>query len=117
VAAVKTGMLATADIVKAVADLAAAGRLPHLVVDPVMVASSGDRLLEPAAEQSYVEALLPHAFLVTPNLAEAAVLLGTPIGSLADQHAAARALGALGCRAVVVKGGHPLPDTAGEAVD
>src|SRR2546426_33461 len=50
VAAVKTGMLATADIVRAVADLAAAGRLPNLVVDPVMVASSGDRLLDPDAE-------------------------------------------------------------------
>src|SRR5918911_638227 len=60
VAAVKTGMLATADIIKGVAELAAAGRLPRLVVDPVMVASSGDRLLEPTAEHCYVEELLPH---------------------------------------------------------
>src|SRR5207244_3098081 len=70
VAAVKTGMLATADIVRAVADLAAAGRLPNLVVDPVMVASSGDRLLDPKAERLYVEALLPHARVLTPNLRE-----------------------------------------------
>ena len=96
VAAVKTGMLATADTVKAVADLAADGRLPNLVVDPVMVSSSGDRLLEPAAEQLYRELLLPLATVVTPNLREAEVLLGTRIRTLAEQHAAAEALGALG---------------------
>jgi hydroxymethylpyrimidine/phosphomethylpyrimidine kinase len=117
VAAVKTGMLATADIVTAVAGLAAAGRLPRLVVDPVMVASSGDRLLDPKAERCYVETLLPHAILLTPNLREAQVLLGTEIRTLAEQHAAARALGALGCAAVVVKGGHPVADAAGQAVD
>src|SRR5688572_30093016 len=61
VRAVKTGMLATVEIVDAVAALAAAGRLPNLVVDPVMVATSGDRLLARAAERRYVEALLPHA--------------------------------------------------------
>jgi len=60
VRAVKTGMLGTSDVVTAVAGLAAAGRLPHLVVDPVMVASSGDRLLEQAAERAYIELLLPH---------------------------------------------------------
>jgi len=117
VAAVKTGMLATAEIVGAVAGLAAAGRLPNLVVDPVMVASSGARLLEPLAERRYVEDLLPHAVLTTPNLREAEVLLGTTIRSLADQHAAAAALGALGPGAVVVKGGHAVADAAGEAVD
>jgi hydroxymethylpyrimidine/phosphomethylpyrimidine kinase len=117
VGAVKTGMLATADIVAVVAELAAAGRLPHLVVDPVMVSSTGHRLLEPAAERAYVEALLPHAFLATPNRREAEMLLGEPIRTRTDQHAAARALGRLGCRAVVVKGGHPVADANGEAVD
>jgi len=117
VAAVKTGMLATADVVRAVAVLAAAGRLPRLVVDPVMVASSGDRLLEPQAERLYVEALLPHAFVLTPNVREAEVLLGTPIRTLEDQHEAARALGALGPATVVVKGGHAVVDSAGDAVD
>ena len=117
VGAVKTGMLATADVVRAVAALAAAGRLPRLVVDPVMVASSGDRLLEPPAERLYAEALLPHAALVTPNVREAEVLLGTPIRTLDEQHAAARALGALGPAAVVVKGGHAVADSADEAVD
>ena len=117
VTAVKTGMLATAEIVQAVAALAAAGRLPRLVVDPVMVASSGDRLLEPQAERLYVEALLPHAAVFTPNLREAEVLLGTPIRTLAEQREAARALGALGPGIVVVKGGHAVADTAEEAVD
>ena len=117
VAAVKTGMLATPDIVSAVADLAAAGRLPKLVVDPVMVASSGDRLLEPEAEALYVEALLPHASLLTPNLWEAEVLLGTPIRTPAEQREAAYALGALGPSTVVIKGGHPVSDRSDEAVD
>jgi hydroxymethylpyrimidine/phosphomethylpyrimidine kinase len=117
VSAVKTGMLATAEIVHAVAGLAAAGRLPRLVVDPVMVASSGARLLEPAAERAYVEALLPHAEVLTPNLAEAQVLLGRSITSLDEQRSAARALGALGPRAVLVKGGHAVAGTRDEAVD
>ncbi|HZJ06216.1 MAG TPA: bifunctional hydroxymethylpyrimidine kinase/phosphomethylpyrimidine kinase [Nocardioidaceae bacterium] len=117
VAAVKTGMLATPAIVSAVADLAAAGRLPKLVVDPVMVTSSGDRLLDPEAEALYVEALLPHASLLTPNLREAEVLLDTPIRTLAEQREAACALGALGPAIVVIKGGHPVSDRSDEAVD
>jgi hydroxymethylpyrimidine/phosphomethylpyrimidine kinase len=117
VAATKTGMLATAPILSAVAGLAAAGRLPNLVVDPVMVASSGDRLLDADAERAYVELLLPHAAVATPNLREAQVLLGRPITTLAQQRAAAEALAALGPRVVVVKGGHAVTDTPGEAVD
>ena len=117
VAAVKTGMLATASVVEAVAGLAAAGRLPRLVVDPVMVASSGARLLEPDAERAYVDLLLPHAQVLTPNLLEAQVLLGAEIRTLAEQQEAARALGALGPRVVVVKGGHAVSDAGGEAVD
>jgi hydroxymethylpyrimidine/phosphomethylpyrimidine kinase len=117
VAAVKTGMLATATIVSAVADLAAAGRLPRLVVDPVMVASSDDRLLEPAAERVYAERLVPFATVVTPNLREAEALLGAPIRTLDDQREAARALGALGAAVAVVTGGDALTDAAGEAVD
>lgn len=117
VAAVKTGMLATPAIVSAVAELAAAGRLPNLVVDPVMVASSGDRLLEREAESLYVEKLLPHASMLTPNLREAEVLLGTPIRSIAEQREAARALGALGPAVVVVKGGDSVSDSSDQAVD
>jgi hydroxymethylpyrimidine/phosphomethylpyrimidine kinase len=117
VAAVKTGMLANEGIVRVVAELAAAGRLPRLVVDPVMVASSGDRLLEQAAERLHVEVLLPQATVVTPNLREAEVLLGGPIETLAEQREAARALGALGAATVVVKGGHAVGDVPDEAVD
>ena len=117
VAAVKTGMLATATILRAVAALAAEGRLPRLVVDPVMVASSGDRLLDADAERAYVELLLPHATVATPNLREAEVLVGRPITTLAEQREAARQLAALGTKVVVVKGGHAVADTPGEAVD
>ncbi len=115
VAAVKTGMLATREVVEAVALMAP--RLPHLVVDPVMVASSGARLLEQDAERAYVELLLPQAEVLTPNLLEAQVLLGAEITTLAEQQEAARALGALGPRVVVVKGGHAVRGTEGEAVD
>ncbi len=117
VVAVKTGMLATLEVVRAVSALAAQGRLPHLVVDPVMVASSGARLLEVAAERAYVSDLLPHAQVLTPNLLEAQVLLGADIGTLAQQQEAARALGALGPSVVVVKGGHAVTGTEHEAVD
>ncbi len=115
VRAVKTGMLGTAGVVHAVAELA--DRLPHLVVDPVMVASSGARLLEAEAEQAYVEALLPRAAVLTPNLSEAQVLLGASITTLEEQRQAARALGELGPRAVLVKGGHAVAGAGNEAVD
>jgi hydroxymethylpyrimidine/phosphomethylpyrimidine kinase len=105
-AAVKTGMLANRAIVEAVADALARLHLPHLVVDPVMVAKSGDRLLDPAAEAAYRERLFPLAEVVTPNLAEAEALLGRPVRSLEAMADAARDLHALGPRAVVVKGGH-----------
>jgi hydroxymethylpyrimidine/phosphomethylpyrimidine kinase len=117
VAAVKTGMLATAPILRAVASLAASGRLPNLVVDPVMVASSGDRLLDADAERAYVELLLPHAVVATPNLREAEVLIGRSITTLDQQRQAAWELAALGPAVVVVKGGHAVTDTPGEAVD
>ena len=115
VRAVKTGMLATAEVVRAVAELA--DRLPHLVVDPVMVASSGARLLEVDAERAYLDVLLPRAAVVTPNLHEAQVLLGAAITTLEEQRQAARALGELGPRAVLVKGGHAVAGAGDEAVD
>lgn len=73
VAAVKTGMLANRDIIAVVGDYAAAGRLPNLVVDPVMVSSTGNRLLDAGAETAYLE-LLRHATVATPNVREALVL-------------------------------------------
>ncbi|HEY2945901.1 MAG TPA: bifunctional hydroxymethylpyrimidine kinase/phosphomethylpyrimidine kinase [Vicinamibacteria bacterium] len=106
VAAVKTGMLANRPIVEAVAEAVARWRLPHLVVDPVMVAKSGDRLLDAAAEAAYRERLFPLAEVVTPNLAEAEALLGRPVRTVEAMARAARDLHAFGPRTVLVKGGH-----------
>jgi len=113
VAAAKTGMLATAAIVTAVAEAIERFSLPLVVVDPVMVAKSGDRLLDRDAEAAYRERLLPRATVVTPNLPEAEALLGRPVRTLDQMREAARALVALGPRAAVVKGGH----LEGEPVD
>lgn len=105
VAGVKTGMLGDVRTVRAVAELAAAGLLPRLVVDPVLVASSGDRLTSDAAASVLARELLPHALLVTPNIDEAAALLGTTRAvSGAEQRAHALALLAFGPSAVVVTG-------------
>jgi hydroxymethylpyrimidine/phosphomethylpyrimidine kinase len=117
VAATKTGMLATRPIIEAVAEAAGALALGPLIVDPVMVAKSGDRLLDPAAERAYVERLLPRAALLTPNLLEAAALLGRRPGDLRtpdEMRDAATALRGLGAAAVLVKGG-ALP--GGDALD
>jgi hydroxymethylpyrimidine/phosphomethylpyrimidine kinase len=113
VAAAKTGMLANAGIIAAVADAVRRLRLTTLVVDPVMVAKSGDRLLDAAAERAYVERLFPLATIVTPNLHEAAALLGREVRDVAAMRTAARDLAALGARAVLVKGG----GLAGDPVD
>jgi hydroxymethylpyrimidine/phosphomethylpyrimidine kinase len=107
VVAAKTGMLATAPIVAAVSDRLAAVSDLQLVVDPVMVATSGDQLLSDDAIDIYVAKLLPRACLVTPNLPEAARLLRSPEATTIDVAVAqAKALLALGCRAVLLKGGH-----------
>jgi hydroxymethylpyrimidine/phosphomethylpyrimidine kinase len=111
--AAKTGMLSTQAIIEAVAERLRAHGPRRLVVDPVMVAKSGDPLLEPDARRALVEALLPLALVVTPNLHEAAVLAGQPVETEADMEAAARRIHALGPAWVLVKGGH----LAGDAVD
>jgi hydroxymethylpyrimidine/phosphomethylpyrimidine kinase len=109
-AAAKTGMLANAGTVDAVSEALARLRIPNLVVDPVMVAKGGTRLLEPNAEQAYLERLIPMATVVTPNLPEAEALLGRPVRTLADMRDAAHALQQHGPRAVVIKGGHLSDD-------
>jgi hydroxymethylpyrimidine/phosphomethylpyrimidine kinase len=109
--AVKVGMLSTAPIVEAVAERLRAHRQPRIVVDPVMIAKSGDVLLQPAARAVLIKALLPLADVVTPNLHEAAALAGIPVGTEAEMEEAARRILALGPRAVLVKGGH-LKDSA-----
>jgi hydroxymethylpyrimidine/phosphomethylpyrimidine kinase len=105
-AAVKTGMLATAAIVEAVAATIAELDLPNLVVDPVMIAKGGDRLLREDAVAAIKAELLKLAEVVTPNVPEAEVLSGSPIRTLDDMRAAARRIRTLGPRVVVVKGGH-----------
>ena len=113
VGAIKTGMLANAEIVTAVAGVLGDGWSRPLVVDPVMVATSGDVLLAPAAVGALKHRLLPLATLVTPNLAEAAILLGgAEAKSEAEAVAQAKALREAGCRAVLLKGGHGPGDTA-----
>ena len=107
-AAVKTGMLASPEIVAAVADLASRGLLPHLVVDPVLVSTSGHSLMAAGGVDAYREELLPHAEVVTPNLREAALLIGAEPSDLATVDAMAEAgelLRKLGPTVVVVKGG------------
>ncbi|MFN3975177.1 MAG: bifunctional hydroxymethylpyrimidine kinase/phosphomethylpyrimidine kinase [Dehalococcoidia bacterium] len=104
--AVKTGMLANASIIQVVAERVRSLRLPNLVVDPVMVAKSGDRLLREDAVSALKTALLPLATVVTPNVPEAEALTGLTISSLADARKAARAIVDMGARIAVVKGGH-----------
>jgi hydroxymethylpyrimidine/phosphomethylpyrimidine kinase len=104
--AVKTGMLATAAIVEAVAATIKELDLPNLVVDPVMIAKGGDRLLREDAVAAIKAELLSLAEVVTPNVPEAEVLTGSSIRTLDEMRAAARRIRALGPRVVVVKGGH-----------
>lgn len=104
--AVKTGMLASAALVEAVAAGLARHQFPHYVCDPVMVATSGDRLLDRGAERAVRERLLPLAALVTPNLAEAAVLVEDPVETPAHMERAGKALLHMGAGAALVKGGH-----------
>ncbi|MCX6546404.1 MAG: bifunctional hydroxymethylpyrimidine kinase/phosphomethylpyrimidine kinase [Acidobacteria bacterium] len=104
--AVKTGMLATAAIVYAVADAVARLGLINLVVDPVMVSKSGAALLARDAVDAVRRQLLPRAAVVTPNTEEAEVLTGITIRSVEDSRTAARRIHDMGPAAVVVKGGH-----------
>lgn len=104
--AVKTGMLATAEMVETVADGITRHRFQHYVCDPVMVSTSGDRLLDRDAERTVRERLLPLAALVTPNLEEAAILVEDPVETVAQMEQAGRALVLRGADAALVKGGH-----------
>jgi hydroxymethylpyrimidine/phosphomethylpyrimidine kinase len=106
--AAKTGMLFSSAIIKAVVETIQATGLSTLVVDPVMVATSGDRLLQPEAEASLRDDLIPLATVVTPNLDETAVLVGQKVATLEAMQAAAEQIVASGARAVVVKGGHAI---------
>ena len=107
VVAVKVGMLADSNIIKVVADKIKQYQPKHLVIDPVMVATSGDLLLEQSAISTLKEALIPLADIITPNLPEGAALTGKPVPeSEADMQDMVEELRALGAKAVLLKGGH-----------
>ncbi len=112
IGAAKTGMLAGTAIIEAVADRLRRRPLPCVIVDPVMVATSGDVLLQPSAVDCIRSRMLALASLVTPNMREAEVLTGSPVRDPAQMGEAARALVAMGARAVLVKGGHLEGDEA-----
>jgi hydroxymethylpyrimidine/phosphomethylpyrimidine kinase len=118
IAAAKTGMLSRAEIIGAVADRIRIRKIPNVVVDPVMVAASGDLLLEPDAIAMMRDVMLPLATVVTPNLREASILTGRDVSSRDAIREAARALVALGARAALVKGGSPAAGACtGDAQD
>ncbi|RMF83643.1 MAG: bifunctional hydroxymethylpyrimidine kinase/phosphomethylpyrimidine kinase, partial [Nitrospinota bacterium] len=109
--AMKTGMLSNAAIIEMVAAKITEYRIEKVVVDPVMVATSGDMLLQPEARETLRTRLLPLAYLVTPNLAEAEVLSGQKIKTLEEMKAAARQIHRSGAQRVLIKGGH-FPEKA-----
>jgi hydroxymethylpyrimidine/phosphomethylpyrimidine kinase len=114
--AIKTGMLATAEAVRAVAEAARAHAGVPLVIDPVVRSSSGAALIDESGLEAVRRLLLPLGALVTPNAAEASLLAGMPVRTVAEAEAAARRIVALGARAVVVTGGHLEGDARGTDV-
>jgi len=110
VAAVKTGMLSSAEIVRVVAKMLAPQKVVNLVVDPVMQSKSGHALLKPDAVDALRTELIPLALVITPNIHEAQQLSGMEIKTLADARQAAKILHKLGCRNVLIKGGHLLAE-------
>lgn len=113
--AVKIGMLFNAKIVRAVAEFLAKHKPRHVVLDPVMVSKSGNRLLEPDGERAIMEALIPLVDVVTPNMDEASRLAGFEVKTGPDMIRAGQAILKLGARSVLVKGGH-LPKRPGDVV-
>ncbi|WP_300460662.1 bifunctional hydroxymethylpyrimidine kinase/phosphomethylpyrimidine kinase [Desulfobacula sp.] len=104
--AVKIGMLHSPEVIEVVAQKLADWHCPNIVVDPVMISKSGDKLLRDDAVQALKERLLPLATIITPNLPEASVLLGRPVETIEEMPGAARDLAAFGSASVLVKGGH-----------
>jgi hydroxymethylpyrimidine/phosphomethylpyrimidine kinase len=112
IAAVKTGMLSSAEIIRVVVNLLKPQNVTNLVVDPVMVSKSGHALLKPDAIDVLKNELIPLALVVTPNIHEAQRLSGIEITSLADARRAAKVIHRFGCKHVLIKGGHLLAERA-----
>ncbi len=104
--AVKIGMLYSAELIRTIADQLKKYRVEKIVLDPVMVAQSGDKLLQDDAIDAIRNYLMPICTVVTPNLPEASVLLGQEIHGREDMKAAAKSLSDYGCQSVLIKGGH-----------
>ena len=104
--AFKTGMLATSELVELVADSIKHHQFPNYVLDPVMVATSGDSLLDSKAESTVLERLVPLASIVTPNLDEASILVQDQVDSLEKMVLAGKSLIRIGAKAALIKGGH-----------
>lgn len=117
VAAVKIGMLHSREVVHLVADCLSHFRPKHVVLDPVMIATSGDVLVQPSAIKALVERLFPLASLITPNLDEAAHLLGRSLKTIADMETAGQDLITMGAQAVLIKGGHLPPNAHADILD
>ncbi len=112
--AVKIGMLYSAELIEVVADQLDALGARNIVLDPVMVAQSGDKLLQDEAIEAIKKHLLPLADVVTPNIPEARVLLDQRLDNLEDMQAGAKALAAFGSQSILIKGGHL---SAGDSTD
>ena len=108
--ALKTGMLFSSDLIEAVAQQIKSFQWGNVVVDPVMIAKGGAKLLQEEAIRSMRESLIPLATVITPNIPESEVLTEMPIRSMEDRRKAARILKKLGADYVVIKGGHGLGD-------
>ena len=116
VRATKTGFLGSVGTVAAVGEMAAQGRLPGLVVDPVLAKADGVRMFDASVEQAYLDHLLGAAVVATPNRVEAGLLLGRELRTVADMEQAAAELASMGPSLVVVKGGD-AEDEGSDAVD
>ncbi len=112
--AVKIGMLYSAELIEVVAGQLSARGARNIVLDPVMVAQSGDKLLQDEAIEAIKKHLLPLADVVTPNIPEARVLLDQRLENLEDMQAGAKALAAFGSQSIIIKGGHL---TEGDSTD
>lgn len=111
--AVKIGMLSTPRCMNAVAEKLTQYRPKNVVIDPVMYAKNGCPLMQPTAVDTLIKTIIPLADILTPNIPEAEKIAGMQISSVADMEAAAKKIAAMGCRAIVVKGGHAI----GNALD
>ena len=104
--AVKIGMLHSSEVIKAVAEMLEKYEVKNIVIDPVMVATSGDVLLQDSAIESLKKILLPMADIITPNIPEAEIILGIKLETQADLPSAVKKLAEMGCKAVMLKAGH-----------